>query len=153
MRSFDISDAVFIDEVTHHKMKRTWVKRNDVLLNITGASIGRIAVYKGEDDCANVNQHVCIIRVLNDLIKPDFLMFMISTDIFQRNIIGKSAGGTRESFTFEQIKNFDIISPPVELQAMFTEIVKNISNQLSLGSSCCIHSEQTFSALMSEYFS
>ena len=153
MRSFDISDAVFIDEATHKKMKRTWVKHNDVLLNITGASIGRIAVYEGEDDCANVNQHVCIIRPLKNVIDPYFLMFMMSTDIFQNNIIGKSAGGTRESFTFEQIKQFDIIVPPIELQTRYNEFVQKISNQLNLASECSVETGKTFQAIMSEYFS
>ncbi len=44
----DFSDAVFIDEITHKEMKRSKVKKNDVLLNITGASIGRCCIFQEE---------------------------------------------------------------------------------------------------------
>ena len=57
----DFEDIVYIDESTDKLMMNSRVFANDVLLNITGASIGRSAVYKGLDE-ANVNQHVCIIR-------------------------------------------------------------------------------------------
>ncbi len=49
MNRIDYTDIVFIDEYIHKKMLRTWVKENDILLNITGASIGRVAFYKGEE--------------------------------------------------------------------------------------------------------
>src|ERR1035437_1446876 len=53
MNKIDYSDIVFINEKIHERMKRTWVKKNDVLLNITGASIGRVSYYEGEDYAAN----------------------------------------------------------------------------------------------------
>jgi type I restriction enzyme, S subunit len=43
-------------------MQRTHVKGGDVLLNITGASIGRTTFIPNDFGPANVNQHVCIIR-------------------------------------------------------------------------------------------
>ena len=57
----DLSDVAYIDDAQHLKMKGSTVKSNDVLLNITGASIGRVAVFDKIEE-ANVNQHVCIIR-------------------------------------------------------------------------------------------
>ena len=58
MNKFSDHDALYIPLNIHEKMKRTWVKNRDVLLNITGASIGRTTVYMGEEIKANVNQHV-----------------------------------------------------------------------------------------------
>lgn len=55
----DFNDIVYIDELTDESMANSRVFTNDVLLNITGASIGRSAVYKGLDQ-ANVNQHVLL---------------------------------------------------------------------------------------------
>ena len=57
----DFSDAVFIPKEIHQKMDRTHVKKGDVFLNITGASIGRSAVMNYSIE-ANVNQHVAILR-------------------------------------------------------------------------------------------
>src|SRR5699024_6912464 len=58
-----LEDVVFISGETHNNMKRSQLNNRDVLLNITGASIGRSVVYEGESYDANVNQHVCIIRL------------------------------------------------------------------------------------------
>lgn len=64
-------DAIaYIDEETHESFKSTEVKAKDVLLNITGASIGRCAVADERVQGGNVNQHVCIIRTnKNELLR------------------------------------------------------------------------------------
>lgn len=73
--SLDLSDVAYIDEDQHKKMKGSIVYKNDVLLNITGASIGRSAVSHLNE--ANVNQHVCIIR--SDALEPEYLKsFLLS---------------------------------------------------------------------------
>lgn len=71
-----LEDVVFISEETHKNMKRSQLNNRDVLLNITGASIGRSVVYRGADFEANVNQHVCIIR-LNEYINPYYLLMLV----------------------------------------------------------------------------
>ncbi len=41
------------------------VKPNDLLLNITGGSIGRCALIPNDFITGNVNQHVLIIRLID----------------------------------------------------------------------------------------
>ncbi len=57
-----LDDVAFIDEETHRSFSSTEIEASDVLLNITGASIGRSAVADMRIIGGNVNQHVCIIR-------------------------------------------------------------------------------------------
>jgi len=57
-----LDDVVYIDAKTHSTFDSTEIKQHDVLLNITGASIGRSAVADARIIGGNVNQHVCIIR-------------------------------------------------------------------------------------------
>ena len=59
---FLLDDLFFLPDAIHAKMLSTELKLNDVLLNITGASIGRCAVVDKKIAGGNVNQHVCIIR-------------------------------------------------------------------------------------------
>ena len=82
MNKFDFSDIAFISEEIYNSMKRTVVKPNDVLLNITGASIGRVACYQ-DDILANVNQHVCIIRCKPEKLNPIYLSYFLSMPSFQ----------------------------------------------------------------------
>ncbi|MCB0451032.1 MAG: hypothetical protein KDC97_13025 [Confluentibacter sp.] len=58
----DIENAVFISEEINNEMKNSIVYPNDILLNITGASLGRSCVVPTGFNIGNVNQHVCIIR-------------------------------------------------------------------------------------------
>ena len=53
-----LDDIAFIDEETHLRQKSTELKLEDVLLNITGASIGRSALVNEQVVGGNVNQHV-----------------------------------------------------------------------------------------------
>jgi type I restriction enzyme S subunit len=103
-------------------MSRSKVMKNDVLLNITGASIGRCAMYNIDDE-ANVNQHVAIIRVLGDKISPHFLTTIINDSYIQNHINRVQAGGSREALNYTQIKQFEIPLPPLSIQQ---EIVTQI---------------------------
>ena len=64
-----MDDIAYIDAKTHASMKRSSLKHGDILMTKTGrintenSSLGRAALYEGEDDMANVNGHVYFIRL------------------------------------------------------------------------------------------
>lgn len=128
MNKFDFSDIAYISDEIYDSMTRTQVKKNDVLLNITGASIGRIHSYMF-DDKANVNQHVCIIRPILDEILPVYLEFCIGNSNYQYEILRKNAGATRQAFNYDQIKKFKIPLPKIEEQNKFAKIVEKVEAQ------------------------
>jgi type I restriction enzyme S subunit len=108
-----LDDVAFIDEDTHRSFSSTQIEVLDVLLNITGASIGRSAVADSRIEGGNVNQHVCIIRVKPDELSPCFLnQYLISHD-GQKQIDSFQAGGNRQGLNFEQIRSFSIPVPAV----------------------------------------
>ena len=104
-----LEDIVRIDVETHESMSGSKVQRNDVLLNITGASIGRCCVVNVDDEI-NVNQHVSILRT-NERIFPYFLNLVLQSSIGQLQVNLKSSGGNREGLTAEAIKTFIIPLP------------------------------------------
>jgi type I restriction enzyme S subunit len=127
MNKFDFSDIAFISEEIYNSMKRTFVKRNDVLLNITGASIGRVACYQ-DDILANVNQHVCIIRCKPEKLNPIYLSYFLSMPSFQEKFITNQSGATRQALNFEQIKDFNISVPPLSKQEEFAGVVARVES-------------------------
>lgn len=110
----NFDDVVFIDEATDESMKNSRVMTNDVLLNITGASIGRSAVYKNEAN-ANVNQHVCIIRLIKEY-SPNFLQLCLTSNRGQKQIDYSQAGGGREGLNFQAIGEMNFMFPSIEEQ-------------------------------------
>ena len=153
MNKFSNHDKLYISKEIHENMKRTWVKKYDVLLNITGASIGRTAIYLGEDDKANVNQHVCIIRI-KDLkeTNPLYLNYYLSGDKIQGHIQLTNAGGTREALNYSQIKEFDVPLPSIEFQNKFASIVKEVESMKEEQKHSKEQIDKLFNALMQKAF-
>ena len=75
-----LDDIAFIDEETHSSFLATEIKLNDVLLNITGASIGRSGVADMRLLGGNVNQHICIIRTDASKLNPYYLIFFLLSE-------------------------------------------------------------------------
>ena len=131
----DLSDVVYIDEETNKSMENSLVAYNDVLLNITGASIGRSAVYKGSEP-ANVNQHVCIIRPTEDY-SPDFIQMNLASSNGQKQIDSSQAGGAREGLNFQQIGKMEFAFPSVQEQNKIGTYFSNLNNLIALHQRKC----------------
>ena len=122
----NFDDVVFIDEATDKSMKNSRVMTNDVLLNITGASIGRSAVYKNEAN-ANVNQHVCIIRLIKEY-SPNFLQLCLTSNRGQKQIDYSQAGGGREGLNFQAIGEMNFMFPSIEEQQKIALLFSELDN-------------------------
>jgi type I restriction enzyme S subunit len=119
-----LEEVVYITPEIDEQMASSRVRPGDILLNITGASIGRTCSVPNDFPSANVNQHVCVIR-LND---PDYIPFV---EIFFKSQAIKSQsdfvqnGAAREGLNFEQIGGMAICIPPLNEQLAIVEYVSH----------------------------
>jgi type I restriction enzyme S subunit len=97
-----LDNAVFISKEVHKSMSSSCVLPEDVLLNITGASIGRVSLVPKGFPEANVNQHVCIVRPRKDVIEPGYLALVMASSIVQSQIKSYESGSSREGLNFQQ---------------------------------------------------
>lgn len=118
--------AYYITDDIDESMKSTRVYKGDVLLNITGGSLGRSCIYNLEEH-ANVNQHVCIIRPNQDLLVPEYLTYFLNSPLGQEVMTSSQNEGNRESLTFVQIGTFKIPLPAVEEQKKILTLVNSIA--------------------------
>ena len=125
-----LDDIAYIDENTHQRQKNTELQLDDVLLNITGASIGRSALVNQQIVGGNVNQHVCIIRANKKLI-PSFLCNFLLSQYGQKQIESFQAGGNRQGLNFEQIKSIKIGLPSVEEQKKIADLLLLIERRIT----------------------
>ncbi len=107
-----LDDVVFIEDEVDAEMANTRVQPGDVLLNITGASLGRSCTVGVNVGPANVNQHVCIIRARRSVIVPDYLGAAMSSFVAQSQIFASENGTSREGLNFQQVGNLVIVVPP-----------------------------------------
>ncbi|RDH42136.1 restriction endonuclease subunit S [Zooshikella ganghwensis] len=121
----DLSDVAYITDAVHSTFSGTELKENDVLLNITGASIGRCSKSDKRVSGGNVNQHVCIIRTDEKKLTPKLLVELINSAIGQNQIDSYQAGGNREGLNFSQVRQLEFAI------ASCTEEQTAIANALS----------------------
>ena len=117
-----LDNVVYINKEIHDEMKNSKIIENDVLLNITGASIGRCTIIPNKFGEGNVNQHVCIIRCLN-MLDPYFLKHFLSSEIMQNLISSSQVGASREGLTFFEISNFLTPNPPKSEQKQISDFL------------------------------
>ena len=114
-----LEDIKYISEEVHKSMIGTEVLPNDLLLNITGGSLGRCAIVPDEVIRGNVSQHVCILRPL--LINADYLHIFILSSFFMNTM--KITGSGREGLPKYNLEKMCIPLPPLpEQQRIVAEI-------------------------------
>lgn len=122
-----LDEVVYISEEINNEMLNTQIKDGDILLNVTGGSIGRTCLIPSNFQKANVNQHVCIIR-LNTKEDRLFISYLMKSALIKSQIDGIQNGAAREGLNFEQISGFKIVLPPKNEQ---NEIVNYVNDKTS----------------------
>ena len=112
-------DIKYISEEVHQKMKGTEVLANDLLLNITGGSLGRCVVVPADFNCGNVSQHVCIMRSV--LVEPEYFHALVLSSYFAKSM--KITGSGREGLPKYNLEQIGFPLPPLtEQQRIVAEI-------------------------------
>ena len=129
MNSIGDDDVVYVDPPNNAEAKRTKVKKDDVLLTITGSRIGRVARAPANIDGAYISQHVSILRVCQSNFLPEYVSrFLSLKGGGQRQISKLQYGQTKPGLNFKQIRSFQIPVPPLQEQIAFVESVKVVDD-------------------------
>lgn len=127
----DLADLAFITDKIHASFVASEVEEGDVLLNITGASIGRSAVADSTVARGNVNQHVCEIRTDPKRLDPYFLNSYLLSAAGQKQIDSFQAGGNRQGLNYSQIRSFLIPRPPLSEQRAIAAALSDVDELLA----------------------
>ena len=115
----DLSEVAHITDEIDEEMKGTRVMPGDVLINITGGSIGRCFYADNSLGRANVNQHVSIIRP--NKIDTHFLKYYLQSFVGQFQVSLLQNGGNREGLSAAALSNFKILLPTKEEQSSISK--------------------------------
>jgi type I restriction enzyme S subunit len=123
---FTSEGLAFLTDEQAKQLDGVKVKPGDVLLNITGASIGRVCVAPPEMDGARVNQHVCIIRATD--VEPEFLAAYLSSPRIQESIAIGNYGATREALTKAQVLELPVPVPSSGDQRAIATTIRRVGH-------------------------
>ena len=114
---FKERNLAFIDEKQAKELDGVTLQEQDVLLNITGASVARCCVFPKEYLPARVNQHVSIIRPKKELLDARFLNLLLTSKPYKDQLLFTGEqGATRQAITKAQIESFRISIPSLKEQ-------------------------------------
>lgn len=127
--NFLYKDLAFIDYEQSKKLSNVIIEENDILLNITGASVGRCTMIPVNVLPARVNQHVMIIRPNIEFVNPKYLLYLINSKYYKAKLLLLSeTGATREALTKDDISNFYVELPALEIQNKIATLLSNYDN-------------------------
>lgn len=151
-------DIAFIDEKTNASMKSSILKHKDILMTKTGrintenSSLGRAALFLGDDNSANINGHVYLIRLLENN-SHEFVVKILTSIEYREHIRKVCVGGIdKRQLNKEHLEEFPIISPPLTLQNQFAERVQIIEQQKEQARQALAKSEELFQRLLQDSF-
>ena len=120
----------FIDKVQAEKLKGVTVEKNDILFNITGASICRCCIVPEKYLPARVNQHVSIIRVTEKVL-PKYVQTILVSEIYKNQLLEIGDGATsREAITKLQLEDFKIPLPQLSEQKKIVSEIEKIEEKI-----------------------
>lgn len=137
---FDYSDLAYLNVNQAQKLKNVKVQSRDVLLNITGASVGRCCIVPEGLVPARVNQHVSIIRPLPNIVDSYYMLYTLNSKSYKDALLNVSTNGaTREALTKDDICRFAIPLPPLPTQrkiaailSAYDELIENNRRRIAL---------------------
>lgn len=154
-----LDDVAYIDNTTNSALRSSMLHHNDILITKTGrintenSSLGRAAIYTGEDNKANINGHVYLVR-LKDNINPTYYLYALISDSFRELIRNVCVGAIdKRQLNRTHIEDFPVMLAPLDLQEKFASQVEAIENQKTLLREQLADTEQLMAERMQYYFS
>jgi type I restriction enzyme S subunit len=114
-KGFVFHKLAFIDEAQANKLNNVNIEKDDVLINITGASVARCCVVPNDVLPARVNQHVSILRAKKNILNPKLLYFILISPHYKNKLLktGEEGGATRQAITKNQLEKYIIYFPEI----------------------------------------
>jgi type I restriction enzyme, S subunit len=122
--SIDLNSANRVTPPRGAEGCRTRLRKQDVLVCITGANTGRIALAKIGTEEVYINQHLCLIRPINDVYSR-FLAYCLYSNVGKVCFFLRQYG-LKEGLGLEDIKNATVLVPPIDEQKIISTWVESL---------------------------
>lgn len=128
----DFSDRVFLSPKFNEQDKRSILKNEDILINLVGASIGRVALGTPEIEGANCNQAVGFVRMDCQRSFKEFLIAFLLSPVGQQQMIFQKKDIARANLSLLDLKTFKVPVPPTAESEKIAEIFVQLEAKLAI---------------------
>ena len=134
----------------NNKYNQFLVKKNDILLVVTGSSTGKLAVNNTNLEFY-LNQNAVVLRANNQYLEQQYLFHSLLSDDFQ-NLISNGLSGSAQPFISCKIINeFDIPLPPLPIQHKVLAILNEMEAELQTLEQMAAKAEQRAKFILDGY--
>ena len=124
----DLADIAFVNPPLSSEGARTLVKTNDILLTITGANVGKVAVVNIELTEAYVSQHVALIRPVESILSNYLHLYMLAGTGGRKQLDKESYGAGKPGLNLQQIASVVV---PLPCQKEILALSEKLATHLS----------------------
>jgi type I restriction enzyme S subunit len=128
--SIDLKEKKYLPIAFHEKQKRSKLKKGDILINIVGASIGRLAVFNEEFENANINQAVCLFRLKEEIAKPEYIVNYLLEETNKTRLLNNQSATARPNLSLTNLNEYKFFLPRLEQQEIRLKGVLSIKSAL-----------------------
>jgi type I restriction enzyme S subunit len=120
----------------------------DVMMVITGATVGRCAVFSASDEPGFVNQHVALCRLPQTEVDPDFVRWALLAPQGQEQLLGKRYGQGKPGLNLKNIRELTIPAAPLEEQKRIVERLDSTAERMIGLRSAMVAASDEFKSLL-----
>ena len=119
-----LDNPKYLEEKFNELQGRSILKKDDILTNIVGASIGRTTIYD-RDELANINQAVCLIRLINSNMNG-YIVKYLNSYVAYKIMMNDKVDTARANISLTNISDFVVPLPPLEEQKRIVEKIEEL---------------------------
>lgn len=125
----DLGQVVHVDPPESAERARTQVQTEDILITITGNTIGKVAVVPASLGEGYVNQHIALVRPLPDYDVQFVAWYLSSQEGGQKQIADTQYGMTKPGLSLTDVENLNVPFAPAREQRQIVARVKALLGQ------------------------
>lgn len=138
-------------EEISNKYKRTILKGRELLITVR-ANIADTCIIDEEFKGCNVGRGIVPIRIQEDIMVLEFLKYLLDSKHLNDDIKSKAKGITLIQLNMEDLREVELICPPLEKQIDFVEFAKQVDKSREAVKKSLEKTQQLYDSLMQEYF-
>lgn len=146
------SDMIFVTQEAHNSsLARSIAYPGDILMNIVGPPLGKIAMLGRDFDEYNMNQAIVIYRTVSSKVNKDYFLNFLSSELAQQWLQSRSKKTSgQQNLTIQLCKELPVPTPPLPEQQKIAKILSTWDKAISTTERLIDNSTQQKKALMQQ---
>jgi restriction endonuclease S subunit len=126
----DLTTKKYLENKFNDIQSRSVLQKEDILINIVGASIGRAAFYD-LDEVANINQAVALVRCNKSLLNHKFASYFLNSQKAKELYDSMKIDVARANLSLQNISDIAVPLPPLSEQQKIVAEIEQIESQIA----------------------